>query len=595
MKINNTPITNVNKIQHNNQIEIKDNLFNLENIDTSSFSGPIEIKNNSMFSLFANGGGNGSPQSPWIIENLTIIYDNSSVTLIKIYNTTDHFIIRNCTLIGAGSAIVLSDAPNGIIQNNTIRDIYYSAIYVYGDSENVTIKWNKISNSIKNVSVACILVDYSKNVSIISNEIFNNTNYGEAGIKYRDASNGIISSNIIHDNVFDGIAAAACDDVIITNNTIYNNYWGLYPQVSTNIKIFYNQIYNNIIGIRATGIANYSICFNTIYNNSEMGMDILGINNLNISYNNFIENKISDFNSKSKPIEITDCNGIINFNYYHSHREPDGDNDGIVDSPFIININNIDYNPSANYFNYSNINYLSRVILKRIVNESKCEGAVQGNINLSWQEAIYYGPPTKITYSIWLSNNSGSSWTRISNFIENTTILLNSNSYQDGFYLLKIATNNSLDQSTQIIIENITILNNFTPPKIIKPEPYSMIKEFQYFEWTPAQSSLFFNFTYYLYFKWDDIWHLAAKTNLTYVIVNTSEILDNLAINIEFYISAVIDNTIKIDSEVIAYRTYIEIALIGRFILPSLIILISIGSGLSWKKRLRKISRDFDF
>ena len=577
------------------------NQFNYNNINQifTSSSAFIEIKNNSDFNLYANGGGNGTAQNPWIIENLSIVYDNLSYSGILISNTNDYFIIRNCSIIGCGGGIILTNAPNGIIINNTLSEIYLTPIYVYGNSDNTTIEENEIFNSIKSPAVSCILVDYSKNVSIIKNRIYNNTNYGESAIKYRDASDGLILSNIIYNNIFSGIKFGACNNMIVSNNTIYNNKVGIQPESSRNIRILYNQIYNNIKGIELNGINN-SVCYNTIYNNSEVGINGIELTNFNISFNNFIENGVSDFLEYNKHIVLSLSNGIVNLNYYHSHRSPDNDKDGIIDNPYLVydfaNEKYFDLNPSANYYNYSQINYFTRPFIQMIDNESEYKGFTRGKIFLKWDNSILYSSQVDVSYSVWISNDNGSNWIRISNYIKNTTFLFDSNQYQDGFnYSIKILANNSFNQFSQFIISNINLLNNITAPKIIKPINGDTLKGLQLFEWSPAKVSLTINITYYLYYIIYDRKILLGITNSTQYLVNTTQIEDKIRYNIKFIVCAFFFDDIEICSEdIIVNISNYELLIFDKY-LPHIILFIKITQIYIWKNNFKKIRREFDF
>jgi hypothetical protein len=55
----------------------------------------IEILNNTAFNKTASYG-NGTRGNPWIIENLVINVGNGTYSMY-IYDTTDYFILRNCT------------------------------------------------------------------------------------------------------------------------------------------------------------------------------------------------------------------------------------------------------------------------------------------------------------------------------------------------------------------------------------------------------------------------------------------------------------------------------------------------------------------
>jgi len=487
---------------------ISDNAYKIQNfesisINLESSSEPIRISNNGIFSLYANGGGNGSISNPWIIENYTITSNNQSEILISISGTTDFFIIRNCILIGGACAINLINSANAMIENNTIIGTFYNSIYVYGNFENVTIKDNKINQCLLNEdSIACILVDYAKNVSIINNEIFNNTNFGESCIKYRDALYGTISSNIIHDNMIGGITLGNCNNMEILNNTISNSSIGIKGESSKNVIISYNVISGCNIGLSFL-CHNISINFNTIFNNN-FGIQTIESRNYNISFNNFIENGISDYFNNNIHILSYNCTGIIDSNFYHSNNLLDLNNDGISDIPMVFSIDNIsDIHPKMNYYNLSNINYFTRPILYKINNELLEGEPYTGIYTLNWNKSIYYSTESvipSITYSIWISNDYESTWSRISDYIEETTFSFNSSVYENGLnYSIKIMANNSLNQSSQIIIKNFLILKNIERPKILNLENNQKLYGKVYIKFSPIQINLPLEIKYTLF------------------------------------------------------------------------------------------------
>ncbi|MHA1338819.1 MAG: right-handed parallel beta-helix repeat-containing protein [Promethearchaeota archaeon] len=565
-------------------------------ISPSTSTGIIDINNNSMFSSYANGGGNGTRQNPWLIENLTLSCDNSTLALIRIKNTTDFFIIKNCLLVGGGNAIFLEDVSNGLVQNNNITNTTYSSIYIAGLSENITIEKNKISQSIKQFSVACILVDYAKNVSIIGNEIFNNTHFGESAIKFRDASNGTVSSNIIYNNIFDGIIFGHCYDMIVKNNTIFNVTNGIYPQSSWNITLLSNQIYNNYIGIRITGIENYTIYFNTIYNNSKFGIELRKVKNFNISFNNFIENGIIENNaSLLLPIVLNDSNGIIDSNFYHIHAIncSDENNDGILDRPYNIKDSNFtDNHPKAHFLNYSDINYLTIPIFKSIVCESTLGTFFSGNITIEWLPSIFYtlSLNSKITYSIWISKNKNS-WTKISDFIEDTIFSFNSTNLDDELnYYIRILANNSLGQSSQVIISDINILNDVIPPRIISPSEGSILREYQMFKWELANISLYPDLIYKVYYlEWGHNKVELASTVLNHALIDTRLVSNETDLNVKFIVCAEIPGGLEVCSKIITVKIVNSNEdLYSMFILPPIFLIPILVGFIYWFKNYKK-------
>ena len=66
-------------------------------------------------------GGNGSWNDPYIIENVTIDALGSGCGIL-IENSSDYFIIRNCTISNGSIGIKIEKAKNAKITNNKIKN-----------------------------------------------------------------------------------------------------------------------------------------------------------------------------------------------------------------------------------------------------------------------------------------------------------------------------------------------------------------------------------------------------------------------------------------------------------------------------------------
>ena len=216
--------------------------------------------------------GDGSWSTPYIIENVTIDASTSPTgSGIFIDNSAnDYFIIRNCTVINAGSAITdagikLTNTSNGTITKNTVSDNNNKGILLLIGCDNNTILENLVyDNGDKGISLekGC---DYN----IILNNTANNNNlgisiYGNPGSGY----NRIIN-NTANDNSERGI--------YITNGCHYNNITGNIANNNGKEGIFlegqsdFNNIINNTANYNGDygGIVVYNGCDdNTIANNA---------------------------------------------------------------------------------------------------------------------------------------------------------------------------------------------------------------------------------------------------------------------------------------------------------------------------------------
>ena len=163
---------------------------------------PIRIDSDGDFTL-ANGvnntgTGDGSAGNPWIIENLEID-GNGTGPCIFIGNTTESFIIRNCSLFNTsgqtffphflGGGIVAENIINGEMSNNTLFNNSYGIVISGVDGINIT--QNNASNNADNG----ILLSDSINCYIENNSICDN-NIGF------NASSVISPNSLLHNNFF---------------------------------------------------------------------------------------------------------------------------------------------------------------------------------------------------------------------------------------------------------------------------------------------------------------------------------------------------------------------------------------------------------
>ena len=187
--------------------------------------------------------GDGTQQSPYIIEGLEIVADG---TCINIFNTNVHFVIRNCVLSQTGAVITnsirLSHVSNGVIENcsisngyigigligtidcsivnNTISDCGYYGIAQAASSYNCTFSMNRIINC----GGYGFDLSYLKYSTIESNNILN---CGETGIRFRDSENVTVANNVITDSDLYGFYIYSTGNCTFRNNTLQNGGIGI--------------------------------------------------------------------------------------------------------------------------------------------------------------------------------------------------------------------------------------------------------------------------------------------------------------------------------------------------------------------------------
>ena len=200
------------------------------------------------------------------------------------------------------------------------------------------------------------------NNTIIGNNI---TTSNQWGIRLAGSSNNSVSGNTITANRYGGIVVMTSDNNSISGNIITNNFRGLDFTASENNIVSGNYIANNNDGIALENMYN-SIIRNTIINNSDKGIILYGagLNNIignnltnnvygiwfsvcsnNVIYhNNFVNNTIHAHTDGSNGIWDNGFEG----NYWDDYTGVDNDDDGIGDTPYVINENNQDRYPLMN-------------------------------------------------------------------------------------------------------------------------------------------------------------------------------------------------------------------------------------------------------
>ncbi|MFX1387118.1 MAG: NosD domain-containing protein, partial [Promethearchaeota archaeon] len=294
----------------------------LNNLKTSGYwSVPyIHIKNDNWSATSVPWIQNrtGTWNDPHIIENV-ITTGNIGGHCILIEDSTDFFIIRNCTAVTSGTAytnagIKLDTTNNGALIDNNCSSNNFGIFLV--DSNNNTISGN------------------------IAND---NT---EFGILLDNSEDNIISSGTIENNRFGIELNSGSDHNDVTENYIYNNVeYGLYIYFSGNPPFNYdgyNNVWKNVIKSNGkTGISPYGIQIrsssknviweNIIEDNDDIGIGCASFSSENLIYKNyFIGNSLhaNDVGSNNNW-----DNSIIG-NYWDNYTGSDSDGDGIGDSPY---------------------------------------------------------------------------------------------------------------------------------------------------------------------------------------------------------------------------------------------------------------------
>ncbi len=332
--------------------------------------------------------GLGTQISPYLIENVRI--DGNSIhDCLLIENSDDFFLINNCTFLNSSNimmpqseaGIKLNNVSNGILLGNNCSLDNYFGINCY-DCENIQII-NNIANDngmgiALNKSRNCIISDNTANsataygISLIesaNNQVTNNKalynhffgivcimnsrnntiyhnnaslNEGYGFIIDLDAHNNTVSENYANFNYQMGIAVGRSNDSIIRGNIMENNMYGIILTNASQNLVSENYIFNNsyygIYLMEAYGPCDNNLFFgNDLINNTEAGLYIdkpLHTNNL-FNENEFLTNGLHVFDNGTDT-QWDDGNAG---NYWDNYTGMDSDDDGIGDTPHVIQQN----------------------------------------------------------------------------------------------------------------------------------------------------------------------------------------------------------------------------------------------------------------
>jgi len=244
----------------------------------------------------------------------------------------------NIIVNNGGHGICLRDVDQSIITGNIITDNGGSGIYLETSSR-IMIKENFIANN------SCVepldgirLVKASGNC-IIGNIVTNNLN----GIGLQHSSNNILTGNTIQNNHQYGINLWWSPDNNISRNFITKNgkwFYGILVYDSTENSISENTVQNNWGGIQL-GRSSSNVIFHNNFVNNTKQVDLYdgsGYNTWNNSYPSG-GNYWSNYNG-------TDL--------HNGAYQNETGSDGIGDSPYVVDENNIDHYPLMGPFNSFN-------------------------------------------------------------------------------------------------------------------------------------------------------------------------------------------------------------------------------------------------
>ncbi|MFX0205564.1 MAG: nitrous oxide reductase family maturation protein NosD, partial [Candidatus Hodarchaeota archaeon] len=243
----------------------------------------------------------------------TIIFNNSVLTNgetgISIYYSPNAEVLENVVNGNQGAGIWFDSSDYGTITDNSVGDnsagigiwnssyIDISFNTVFGNewegiavrkSSNVIVTFNHVYNN----GGQGIWGENSGNCVFTDNEVYNN----QGGIGLINSTNNMVSSNTAYENELSGIFLNDfANDNEISENTLYDNRWGIYVRLSSGCTISDNHVsYNTGMGLILTRSGNNYVIDNVFQND--------GIYLFGLTLEQCIQSEVTGNSVNGKPI-----------------------------------------------------------------------------------------------------------------------------------------------------------------------------------------------------------------------------------------------------------------------------------------------------
>jgi parallel beta-helix repeat protein len=401
---------------------------------------PISINGNTDFhntASFEGWSGTGTVGAPYIIEDYNI---TGTGYLIDIRNTDVYFRISHSLLHGGERGLYFQNVTNGKV----------SDVYAFNNTHGFRF-W-----------FSC------KNITLINNTAFNNTNMGFD----LSSSNSALTNNTAYNNGYEGFQLSSSTNNTLTRNTAYNNgYEGFQLSGSSNNTLTRNTAYNNYRGFHIFSSDDNTLSRNTAYNNTEHGFSLSGSSNniltrntaynntnygfqLSSSTNNTLNNNTAYHNTNYGFQLSSSTNNTLNNNTAYNHKF----------SGFYLGSNSNNNTLTRNTA-YDNSNYGFQLSLS--TNNTLSNNTAYNHVNCGfWFDWSHNNTLSNNTaynnrYSFWISSSSNNTLSNntaynnsdygfyLMNDCNENTLSRNTayNNTQDGFYLLS-SSNNALSRNT---------------------------------------------------------------------------------------------------------------------------------------------------
>ncbi|MFX0122728.1 MAG: nitrous oxide reductase family maturation protein NosD [Candidatus Hodarchaeota archaeon] len=285
--------------------------------------------------------------------------------------------------------LFLSDTGNNTILNNIfVKD----GLYVYGGQFEGTLQAN-VSNNIVNGKPLVFWQGIDEGVVPM----------GAGQVILIDCSSIEVKDQKLDKSAV-GLISHYCNDLDVRNNSMNNNFWGIYMENTNNSNFIHNLISNNSQdGVYLEDSCNNYFIFNHFRNNAE-------------------NRHVFDYGS----------NNTFVYNYWSGWTIPDNNRDDIVDNSYKIPSSSDSYDVSPL------VSPNTHLLLPPKINYPKGVGILSGIVTISWTAALD-SLGHKITYAVFYSLD-GNTWISLSSGLTNTTYKWDTRNLEtdESIYVIKI-------------------------------------------------------------------------------------------------------------------------------------------------------------
>jgi len=351
---------NVQKVKASGSIEIRADglvdppgtpILNVSNVTytfASDISGSIVVRRSNIV-IDGNGHaleGLGYDKGFYLNGTRNVTIKNTKIQDFKdnginFYRTSNNTICRN-TITTNGDGICLDYSLNTTIVGNVITANKYNGINLRWSPDN-TISGNNITSNYYGLRF-----DEAHRNMIIGNVVTKNKMYG---IHLYMSYDNTIAENLIETSTDHGIyLLRSLGNTLAENIIIKNKDDGIHLHMSFNNTIIRNNIDTNGDGISLSASSNNTISGNTLFLNNYDGLYLYDSFSNSIHHNNFIDNSHQWRSIVSANVWDNGFEG----NYWSNYAGIDLNQDGIGDTPYIMDENNADHYPLIGRFHSFN-------------------------------------------------------------------------------------------------------------------------------------------------------------------------------------------------------------------------------------------------